>query len=257
MASMQQKSREREERARSAAQKAADELAASRREEVQQVHEEATTPISPRGGGILSSVQEKAAAAIERAKEYAVEKKEGARQALAGDAVGRKGETDESAWQQGQDVRRRAAEKAQEEARRRVREPSEEEKYVHASTHPFLLPHLQFCMLVSRVALFWIFGLRACRGRAATENIYGKGKGATGAFGEKMVMPTDVVERKRAEAAAGGGDGEAAAASPPAPGIGDDDVMLRVKEADQMTGQAFNDVGPMGEEGTGMPRRRR
>jgi len=36
--------------------------------------------------------------------------------------------------------------------------------------------------------------------------------------------------------------------------------MLRVKAADQMTGRpsgpAFNDVGPMGEEGTGMPRRR-
>jgi len=40
-------------------------------------------------------------------------------------------------------------------------------------------------------------------------------------------------------------------------GSKEDDVMLRVKEADQMTGQAFNDVGPMGEEGTGMPRRRR
>jgi len=37
----------------------------------------------------------------------------------------------------------------------------------------------------------------------------------------------------------------------------EEDVMLRVKDADQMTGQAFNDVGPMGEEGTGMPRRRR
>ncbi|CAO2184931.1 unnamed protein product [Urochloa humidicola] len=36
----------------------------------------------------------------------------------------------------------------------------------------------------------------------------------------------------------------------------EDDVMLRVKAADQMTGQAFNDVGMMGEEGTGMPRRR-
>jgi hypothetical protein len=87
-------------------------------------------------------------------------------------------------------------------------------------------------------------------------------KGAmAGTFAEKMVMPTDVVERKRAEAA-GGGDREAAAASP-APGIDDDrepaeeeDVMLRVKAADQMTGQAFNDVGKMGEEGTGMPRRR-
>ncbi|KAF8724225.1 hypothetical protein HU200_021246 [Digitaria exilis] len=37
----------------------------------------------------------------------------------------------------------------------------------------------------------------------------------------------------------------------------EEDVMLRVKAADQMTGQAFNDVGPMGGEGTGMPRRRR
>jgi len=37
----------------------------------------------------------------------------------------------------------------------------------------------------------------------------------------------------------------------------EEDVMLRVKAADQMTGQAFNDVGKMGEEGTGVPRRRR
>jgi hypothetical protein len=37
----------------------------------------------------------------------------------------------------------------------------------------------------------------------------------------------------------------------------EEDVMLRVKAADQMTGQAFNDVGTMGEEGTGVPRRRR
>ena len=78
-----------------------------------------------------------------------------------------------------------------------------------------------------------------------------------GAFREKMVMPTDVVERKRAEAATGG---EAAATTTTTRGRGDEpeeeDVMLRVKDADQMTGQAFNDVGPMGEEGTGMPRRR-
>jgi len=79
-----------------------------------------------------------------------------------------------------------------------------------------------------------------------------------GAFREKMVMPTDVVEWKRAEAATGG---EAAATTATTGGRGDEpeeeDVMLRVKDADQMTGQAFNDVGPMGEEGTGMPRRRR
>ncbi|CAL4957210.1 unnamed protein product [Urochloa decumbens] len=240
----------RDEHARSAAQKAADELAASRRDRDHHAHEPPEAPVSPRGGGgILSSVQESArsamgavrgafsssgaghdgssntgaaagkvtAAAMESAKEYAADAKEGARRALAGDnAVARKGETDESAWQQGLDVRRRAAEKAREEARR-TDEPSEAEK-----------------------------------GRAATENIYGKARGATGAFGEKMVMPTDVVERKQAEVAGGGR--EAAA------GIGGDesgeDVMLRVKAADQMTGQAFNDVGVMGEEGTGMPRRR-
>ncbi|CAL4964185.1 unnamed protein product [Urochloa decumbens] len=40
-------------------------------------------------------------------------------------------------------------------------------------------------------------------------------------------------------------------------GESEEDVMLRVKAADQMTGQAFNDVGMMGEEGTGMPRGRR
>ena len=103
--------------------------------------------------------------------------------------------------------------------------------------------------------------MRGCRGRAATANIYGKAAGATVAFREKMVMPTDVVERKRAEAATGG---EAAATTTTTRGRGDEpeeeDVMLRVKAADQMTGRpsgpAFNDVGPMGEEGTGMPRRR-
>ena len=47
-------------------------------------------------------------------------------------------------------------------------------------------------MLESRVTrFFWVFGLRACRGRAATENIYGMAKGAmAGTFAEKMVMPT-------------------------------------------------------------------
>ncbi|TVU04183.1 hypothetical protein EJB05_50276, partial [Eragrostis curvula] len=119
-------------------------------------------------------------AQAERAREFAAEKEEGARQAMAGDAVARKGETNESAWQQDQDVRRRAAEKAQEE-QRSAREPSEADK-----------------------------------GRSATENIYGKARGAMGAFGEKMVMPTDVVEQKRAEAA--GADGNAAAA--PANGCG-------------------------------------
>ena len=56
-----------------------------------------------------------------------VDMKENARQALAGDARERKGETYESAWQQGEEVRRRAVEKAEEE-QRRTRQPSEQER---------------------------------------------------------------------------------------------------------------------------------
>ncbi|TVU22673.1 hypothetical protein EJB05_32388, partial [Eragrostis curvula] len=197
MASMQ---KSHDERAQSAAEKAADELAAARQQQQQGQHDDA-------GGGILGSVQESARSAMdavrdtlssggaapataattgtkgaasdrasqgvmdaarsaaERAREFAAEKKEGARQALAGDAVARKGETNESAWQQGEDVRRRAAEKAQEEQRS-----------------------------------------AADKGRSAMENIYGKARGAMGAFGEKMVMPTDVVEQKQSEAAGGEGN---------------------------------------------------
>lgn len=77
--------------------------------------------------GDRGGVMDAARGAAERAREFALEKKEGARQALAGDAVARKGETNESAWQQGQDVRRRAVEKAHEE-QGVAREPSEAEK---------------------------------------------------------------------------------------------------------------------------------
>lgn len=68
----------------------------------------------------------------------------------------------------------------------------------------------------------------------------------TEAFKEKMTMPTDVIEQKLAERKGmprDAGRGEA---------LNADDVMMRVKEADQMTGTGFNDVGKMGEEGTGM-----
>jgi hypothetical protein len=63
----------------------------------------------------------------------------------------------------------------------------------------------------------------------------------TQAFKEKMTMPTDVVQQKLAAARSGRGDAH-----------DEDDVMTRVKDADQMTGTGFNDVGKMGEEGTGM-----
>ncbi|GJN37957.1 hypothetical protein PR202_gb26960 [Eleusine coracana subsp. coracana] len=126
---------------------------------LQKSHEEEQQEGHKSGGGVL----EAARGAAERARKLAV----------AGDTVARKGETDESAWQQGQDVRRRAAEKASshQEERPGAREPTEAEK-----------------------------------GLAATENIYGRARGAMDAFGEKMVTPTDVVERKRAETAAGDGN---------------------------------------------------
>jgi hypothetical protein len=93
------------------------------------------------------------------------------------------------------------------------------------------------------------------RGRSATENIYGSAASAAEAFRQKMTMPEDVVEQKRAEAAAGGNKGTAAATATATNTGGEaaaEEVMMRVKAADQMTGQAFNDVGKMGEEGTGM-----
>uniref|UniRef100_J3KYR8 Uncharacterized protein n=1 Tax=Oryza brachyantha TaxID=4533 RepID=J3KYR8_ORYBR len=96
------------------------------------------------------------------------------------------------------------------------------------------------------------------RGRAATENIYGSAADATEAFKQKMTMPEDVVEQKQRAVAAGGKGAGATTATATTTGRSSggegeaEDVMLRVKAADQMTGQAFNDVGKMGEEGTGM-----
>uniref|UniRef100_A0ACD5VNQ5 Uncharacterized protein n=1 Tax=Avena sativa TaxID=4498 RepID=A0ACD5VNQ5_AVESA len=150
----------------------------------------------------------------EQAKEYMVDMEENARQALAGDAKDRKCETYESARQQGEEVRRRAVEKAEEE-QRRTRQPSEEE-----------------------------------RSKSATENIFGAAQGLTQAFKEKMTMPTDVIEQKLAQGRDGGGMKGTGAGR----GDADDenDVMTRVKAADQMTGTWFNDVGKMGEEGTGI-----
>ena len=172
MASMQ---RSHEERAQSAAQKAADELHAARREEA---------PASPRGGGILGSVQESARSAMGAVKDTFSGGGRGGTTTTHGDVAGD--------------------------------------------------------------------GVSATAGDYAEE---GKAKArdvADAAMGKAAETKDAAADRARCamDAAAdrtklGGGESE------------EDDVMLRVKEADQMTGQAFNDVGPMGEEGTGVPRRRR
>uniref|UniRef100_A0A0D9UZL9 Uncharacterized protein n=1 Tax=Leersia perrieri TaxID=77586 RepID=A0A0D9UZL9_9ORYZ len=230
MASMQ---KSREERAEETARRAADELHAARQHD--------PSPAA-HGGGMLGTVQESARSLLGAVRDkvsapssgagggYAADEgkglkdaaegaKEAARRAVAGSAPARKGETDESAWQQGEDVRRLAAEKAR--RRGSEHEPSMEEK-----------------------------------GRSATENIYGSAASATEAFKQKMTMPEDVVEEKKKHG--GGGErGTATAMTTGGEGGTAEEVMMRVKDADQMTGQMFNDVGMMGEEGTGDGRRRR
>lgn len=67
-------------------------------------------------------------------------------------------------------------------------------------------------------------------------------------------MPKEVEEKKREEHGGGGG-GEKVAEHEEGhggPGGGrEEDMVMRPKDADQMTGQTFNDVGPLGGEGTG------
>jgi hypothetical protein len=105
----------------------------------------------------------------------------------------------------------------------------------------------------------------------AVQDTFSRGGGGRGgttrdsAAGDTMAAVGDYAEEGKAKArgvadAAMGKATEtkdaAADKTKLAGGDSEEDVMLRVKDADQMTGQAFNDVGKMGEEGTGMPRRR-
>ncbi|CAL4957211.1 unnamed protein product [Urochloa decumbens] len=85
---------------------------------------------------------------------------------------------------------------------------------------------------------------------------------ADAAMGKAAETKDAAADKARAarDAAAGKAEGAteyAAGKTKLGTGESEEDVMLRVKAADQMTGQAFNDVGMMGEEGTGMPRGRR
>jgi len=171
MASMQ---RSHEERAQSAAQKAADELRAARREEA---------PASPRGGGILGSVQESARSAMGAVKDT-----------FSGG--GRGGTTTTHGDVAGDGVSATAGDYA-EEGKAKARGAAD---------------------------------AAADRARGAMDAAAEKARGARDAAADRTKLGGDEPE--------------------------EEDVMLRVKDADQMTGQAFNDVGPMGEEGTGMPRRR-
>jgi hypothetical protein len=80
----------------------------------------------------------------------------------------------------------------------------------------------------------------------AAENIYGAFPSMTESLKEKMTLPEDVVARKRGEH--GGSDDVHYNKMQDKE---EDDIMLHVKEADQMTGTGFPDPGKMGGEGTG------
>ncbi|KAJ1255027.1 hypothetical protein BS78_K296900 [Paspalum vaginatum] len=179
MASMQKRH---EERAQSEAQKASDELHAARRD---QAREEA--PASPRGGGIVGSVQESARSVMGAVQDT-----------FSGGRGGTN--TNDSA---GGDTMAATAGDYAEEGKAKARGVAD-----------------------------------AAMGKAAET----KDAAADKARGAKEYA-ADKTTTKAGDAR-GGGSAE-------------EDVMLRVKAADQMTGQAFNDVGVMGEEGTGMPTRRR
>ncbi|KAJ4787301.1 Embryonic protein DC-8 [Rhynchospora pubera] len=170
-----------------------------------------------RGTGV--KYKESAAEAARKAREFLVEAKEEARVKLAGDAKNRLGQTNDSARMQSELVKERAAEKAEEDQRKRE-EPDEREK-----------------------------------GKSAAENIYGAFPSMPESFEEAMTLPEDIVVRKKGEH--GGGDNvqhDKSQEEPERKSRDEDDIMMRVKEADQMTGTGFNDPGKMGGEGTGHPK---
>ncbi|KAJ3684613.1 hypothetical protein LUZ61_013777 [Rhynchospora tenuis] len=167
----------------------------------------------------LEEYKESAAEAARKAREFLIEAKEGARVILSGDAKDRLGETNDSARMHSELVKERAAEKAEEDQRKRE-EPDEGEK-----------------------------------GRSAAENIYGAFPNVKDSFKEAMTLPEDIVTRERGEHV--GSDEVRHGKSQEKPereSRDEDDIMMRVKEADQMTGTGFNDPGKMWGEGTGHPK---
>ncbi|KAF3327027.1 hypothetical protein FCM35_KLT07145 [Carex littledalei] len=161
----------------------------------------------------LGEYKESAAEAARKAREFLVEGKEKARVELAGKTKDRKGETDESCRKQLEDVKHRAAEKAKED-QRKLDEPDEGDK-----------------------------------GRSATENIYSSFPSMTESIKEKMTLPEDIVARKKGQY--GGGDEVRDDKMRERESRGEEDTMLRVKDADQMTGTFSTDPGKMGGEGKG------
>ncbi|KAK4272794.1 hypothetical protein QN277_021300 [Acacia crassicarpa] len=97
------------------------------------------------------------------------------------------------------------------------------------------------------------FSSESDRGRAAKNNIMGSAGSVSEAVKSKLTQPSDVVEETRAARERGGagrrwGRGEEVLieVEESRPGA----VADTLKAADQMTGQTFNDVGRMGDEGT-------
>lgn len=79
------------------------------------------------------------------------------------------------------------------------------------------------------------------RSREAKGGILSSIGNVTEAIKEKLTGPREVVEHKKYERGGGVEHGGEEA-----------EVNVRLKQSEQMHGQTFNDVGAMGEEGTGM-----
>ncbi|XP_078152188.1 uncharacterized protein LOC144547417 isoform X1 [Carex rostrata] len=161
----------------------------------------------------LGEYKESAAEAARKAREFLIEGKEEARVKLAGKTKNRKGETNESCRKQLEDKEYRAAEKARED-RRNLNESDEGDK-----------------------------------GRSAAENIYSLFPSVTESIKEKMTMPEDIGARKRGQY--DGGDEVRDDKMRDRESRDEEDIMLRVKHADQMTGTFSTDPGKMGGEGMG------
>ena len=94
------------------------------------------------------------------------------------------------------------------------------------------------------------FGWDIYRGRAAKNNIMGSAGSVSEAVKSKLTQPSDVVEETRAARERGGtgrrGEEVLVEVEESRPGV----VADTLKKADQMSGQTFNDVGRVEEEGT-------
>lgn len=119
-------------------------------------------------------------------------------------------------------------------------------KLVTISQHNWTISIPQACGVF--LLAFSFFCLQTYRGRSAAENIYSSFPSMTESIKEKMTLPEDIGARKRGQY--DGGD-EVRDDKMRDRESRDEEIMLHVKDADQMTGTFSTDPGKMGGEGMG------